>query len=215
MGPNAHERDVRSRRSARLGAPDPPDHTAYDRLSDADLVSRAQTDPHAFRLLYERYAEPIHAFAARRCGDHDTALDVTAETFCQAWRSRHTFVDQRNGSAAPWLFGIVRHVLARAARERRLRLDAVVALGLDRRTDESAPSPEAILTDAGLDADLEAALAALPRGQRRAVELRVVGDASYAEVARTLHTTETAARIRVHRGLAGLRTALAESENTP
>ena len=74
---------------------------------------------------------------------------------------------------------------------------------------ETAPSLH------GLDADLEAALAALPRGQRRAVELRVVGDASYAEVARTLHTTETAARIRVHRGLAGLRTALAESENTP
>ena len=166
-------------------------------------------------MLYDRYAEPIHRFAARRCGDHETALDVTAETFCQAWRSRHTFTDRRAGSAAPWLFGIARHVLARAARERRLQLDAMAALGVDRRSATPAQSPEALFTEAGLDADLAEALESLPPGQRRAVELRVIHDASYADVARTLDTSETAARIRVHRGLATLRSALTETQETP
>lgn len=167
----------------RLTQPHPRDRpataieeAAYADLTDADLIARARTDPHAFRVLYDRYAEPIHPFAARRCGDHETALDVTAETFCRAWRSRHTFADRRAGSAAPWLFGIARHVLARAARERRLQLDAMAALGVDRRSATPAQSPEARFTESGLDADLAEALESLPPGQRRAVELRVIHD---------------------------------------
>jgi DNA-directed RNA polymerase specialized sigma24 family protein len=75
------------------------------------LVAAARDDPEAFRCLYDRYAGRLHAFFARRTGSRDAALDLTAETFAQAWIARRRFRDQAGGSAAPWLFGIARHLL--------------------------------------------------------------------------------------------------------
>ncbi len=51
---------------------------------------------------------------------------------------------------------------------------------------------------------LHAAVNGLPKGQREALELRVVGDLSYREVAATLGTSELAARLRVMRALGSL-----------
>jgi RNA polymerase sigma-70 factor (ECF subfamily) len=65
---------------------------------------------------------------------------------------------------------------------------------------------------------LTSALAALPEKQRLAVELRVIEELSYAEVAQTLGCTPLAARLRVHRGLAALEQALdipAQGESDP
>jgi DNA-directed RNA polymerase specialized sigma24 family protein len=41
-------------------------------------------------------------------------------------------------------------------------------------------------------------------GERRAVELRVVGELDYGEIASRLRRSVPAARVRVHRGLARL-----------
>jgi len=51
----------------------------------------------------------------------------------------------------------------------------------------------------------------LPAGQRTALELRVLQDRSYEEVARELHCSEQTARARVSRGLRAL-SSLLESE---
>jgi RNA polymerase sigma factor (sigma-70 family) len=56
--------------------------------------------------------------------------------------------------------------------------------------------------------ELQRAIAALPRRQRSAVEMRVLEEASYLAIAQRLGCSETAARIRVHRGLASLRSQL-------
>ena len=55
-----------------------------------------------------------------------------------------------------------------------------------------------------LTPDLHAAVNGLPQGQREALELRVVGELSYREVAATLGTSELAARLRVMRALGSL-----------
>jgi RNA polymerase sigma factor (sigma-70 family) len=51
---------------------------------------------------------------------------------------------------------------------------------------------------------LAAALATLPPGQRRALELRVIQELPYDQVASSLSCTEGAARIRVTRALGSL-----------
>jgi RNA polymerase sigma-70 factor, ECF subfamily len=173
--------------------------------SDAELIASSGHDPQAFRELYDRYAEAIHAFLLRRTSDREAALDLTAETFAQVWTSRHRFVDQKNGSAAPWLFGVARNVLSRAARERRMINEASEALRIT--NGRSAATPDTSWID-GMDADLEHAMATLPEAQRIAVELRVLSDRPYDEVAEALDCTPTAARIRVSRGLARMRTSL-------
>lgn len=180
--------------------------------SDVELIAASGHDPEAFRELYDRYAAPVHGFLLRRTSDRDAALDLTAETFAQVWTSRHRFADQKDGSAGPWIFGIAGHVLSRSARERRLVREASESLRL--RREPSYVLPDDSWID-GMDADLEQALAALPDAQRRAVELRVLADRSYDELAEELDCSPTAARIRVSRGLSRLRTSMNTSVATP
>ena len=58
---------------------------------------------------------------------------------------------------------------------------------------------------------LDEAFAGLPSAQRDAIQLRVVDDLGYDEVADHLSTSEEAARARVARGLSSLRSQLADA----
>ena len=180
--------------------------------TDAALLIAAEDDAHAFRLFYDRYAEAILRYFARRGADHHTALDLTAETFASSWLSRARFGDPGDGNAGPWLFGIARNVLSHW-----LRHDAVVTRSRERLgllADRPPPDPVALAAidhERG-DADLEGALAALSAPSRHAVELRVVNGRSYDEIGHALGCTPLAARIRVSRALAELRGDLIASE---
>jgi RNA polymerase sigma factor (sigma-70 family) len=173
--------------------------------SDADLMAAARATESAFRELYDRYAGRVHRFHLRRTGDADAALDLTAETFAQAWISRARFRDEADGSAAPWLFAIARHLLLASVRRRRLEHSACERLGLLEMLDRPAAQVEP--SESWLDG-LDEALAELPDGQRRAIHLRLAEDLSYEEVASALGTTPLAARVRVSRGLSTLRSRM-------
>ncbi|HEX6389044.1 MAG TPA: sigma-70 region 4 domain-containing protein, partial [Solirubrobacteraceae bacterium] len=83
---------------------------------------------------------------------------------------------------------------------------AVERLRVEHRPSGAAPD------EAWLDGADEL-LDELPPAQREAVRLRILDDLSYDRVAADLGTTPTAARVRVHRGLATLRARL--SKTTP
>ena len=176
--------------------------------TDAELLAACDVDPGAFRELYDRHAERVYGVFRRRGVDHHTALELTGETFAAAWRSRHRFHDERNGSAFPWLCGIARFQLSHAARHRAVDAAARTRLGM-------LAGPAATLdersqaTIEGFDADLTAGLADLEPATRRAIELRVLAGLTYEEIAADLGCTVVAARLRVSRGLARLRALLA------
>jgi len=177
--------------------------------TDAQLLRTARGSAASFREVYERYAERIHGFHLRRTGDPDAAHDLTAETFARAWLGRSRFRDDADGSAAPWLYGIARNVLLESVRRGRLEQAACRRLGVFERLDRE---PASVEPDATWVEGLDDALAELPAGQRDAVELRVVQDLEYGDVAAALATTPRAARVRVSRGLASLRSYLTRME---
>ena len=181
-----------------------PTLTAPAVCSDASLLAAARHDPEAFRELYERYAEAVHEYFVRRTGSRATALDLTAETFAQAWLVRARFRDEADGSAAPWVYGIARNVLLMSIRRGALERRATERLGLQERLERPQgvedPVPQGIWAD-GADELLDT----LPAHEREAVRLRVLEDQEYADIARELGTTPAAARVRVHRGLKALK----------
>jgi RNA polymerase sigma-70 factor, ECF subfamily len=185
--------------------PDPGNLAA---ASDAELLRASHGSSAAFRVLYDRHAPRVNTFLTRRTRDPGAALELTAETFAQAWLSRARYTDHDEGTIAPWLFGIARHVLAASVRrhaiERGARDRVRMAMG------PSAVTPQEAWLD-GLDDDLTAALWELPDGQRRAIELRVIADHAYEEVGRRLDISPQAARVRVHRGLKAMRQRLSQN----
>ena len=170
--------------------------------SDAKLLGEARNDPHAFRELYERYADGVHGFHLRRSRDVEAAHDLTAETFAQAWLSRARFRDEAGGSAGPWLFAIARHVLLASVRRQSIERTACQRLGVFERLEREPAQVEPAET--WLEG-LDEAFDELPESQREAIRLRVVADLDYDGVADALGTTPRAARVRVSRGLAALR----------
>jgi len=175
--------------------------------SDASLLAAARHDPEAFRELYERYAEAVHEYFVRRTGSRATALDLTAETFAQAWLVRARFRDEAGGSAAPWVYGIARNVLLMSIRRGAIERRATERLGLQERLDRRQCVDDQMPASTWADGADEL-LDTLPEHQRDAVRLRVLEDLEYSDIARALGTTPAAARVRVHRGLQALRRRL-------
>jgi RNA polymerase sigma-70 factor (ECF subfamily) len=173
--------------------------------SDEELIVASREDPQAFRELYDRWAEPLLAYFYRRVLDAEVAADLLAETFAVAWTRRRRFRDLGRPGGA-WLYGIAAKELSRYFRRQRVELRGLRRLGVDRPTldDQSIARIEALVDVEQHRAALAAALGRLSRSERDAVQLRVVSELGYSEIAARLSCSEAAARTRVHRGLTRL-----------
>lgn len=173
--------------------------------SDVELILASGRDPRAFRELYDRWSEPLLAYFMRRVFDAEIASDLLAETFAVAYERRGRFRDVGRPGGA-WLYGIAARELAHFYRRREVEMRAARRLGLERPEldQESAMLITALIDTDEHRASLHAALERIGGDQRRAVELRVVSELGYEEIAERLCCSPAAARTRVHRGLARL-----------
>src|SRR3954454_8409652 len=170
------------------------------------MLGAARSDPQAFREFYDRYALWVRVWFTRQTGSETAALDLTAETFAQAWRSLRRFRDMADGSGAPWLFGIARNLLRQYHKHNRIETAARARMGLrvEWEGTEAYDAVDERMAGTSLKPALQVAGPALPSDQRRALELRVVQQLPYEEVAVRLDCSINAARLRVSRALRAL-----------
>jgi RNA polymerase sigma-70 factor (ECF subfamily) len=164
-----------------------------------------------FSRFYGEHAEALLIFFTRRCFDPQVALDLTAETFAQAFASRRGFRGATDDEAAAWLYAIARRRLARYFEHGSVtrRLGRRLAGGVPVAGDAELERIEELASLGEVRALLREQLELLEAGQREALWLRVVEEQSYADVARQLGITEQAARTRVSRALRTLSEPLA------
>jgi len=170
------------------------------------LLAQSKQDPDAFAAFYDAYAERILLFLVRRVLDVDTAFDLLSETFATALERRHQFRGSTAEEEQGWLYSIARSELSHFWRDGKVERIALARLGVGVPA-LSDPEIERIEQLAGISdlvPMLRDAMASLPEDQRRAVELRVVEEHGYAEVATILGVSEQTARARVSRGLRAL-----------
>jgi RNA polymerase sigma factor (sigma-70 family) len=167
-------------------------------------------DAEAFSLLYERQGDAVLVFLARRTLDVETAVELTAETFAIALTSWGRVRKLGPEQAQAWLFTVARRRHSRYLRRARLERRLVHRLGI--RVPAVHHDDLALIEERAGLADLRVALGRelnrLSDAQRDALQLRVVEERSYDEVASTLGVSEQAARARVSRGLRALTEAL-------
>ncbi len=157
-------------------------------------------------MLYDEWVDRVGAYVYRRTWDAEVTADIVAETFAVAWRKRRRFRPEAD-EAGRVLFGIARNELAHFRRRAVVRTKALRRLGvtsLPPIDDESISRVEELVDAARMRDALRAALETLSTDQRAAIEMRVVEGRAYREVAGALGCTESAARVRVHRGLTKL-----------
>lgn len=187
----------------------------FEDLDDVGLIVRSRREPEAFGVLFERHAEAMLAFFARRTLDAESAAELVAETFAEAFSSRGRFRDQGVDGAA-WLYGIGRHQLSRYFRSGAVDARARRRLAMPERpvSAEDYERIEELIDFEQVRGEIRGALSALPEDQREAVILRVIDDKGYREVAEELGCTEPTARARVSRGLRRIAARLQAGEDT-
>jgi RNA polymerase sigma-70 factor (ECF subfamily) len=173
--------------------------------SDLELLRRAREDPESFGVFYDRYVTAVLAFCVRRTGCAETAADLTAEVFAAAYAGRRRFRDT-GAPAEAWLFGIARRQIGTYVRRRRVSDRYRRRFGfhaLEVTSDESDRIVELMAMEP-LRQALADAIGELSSAQVQALQLRIVDELPYVDVAARLGCSEGAARVRVSRALTKL-----------
>ncbi len=156
-------------------------------------------DGKAFDALFTRHATGVRRYLLRVTGNAATADDLVQATFLSVVRARGRFL--AGARFKPWLYAIATN----AARDlhRRTKHEGV--------TEDGALPDEAIdpvFRDPGLERSVRGALAKLPDAQREAIILHRFEGLSFAEIAEVVGLTESAVKVRAHRGYETLRVLL-------
>jgi RNA polymerase sigma-70 factor, ECF subfamily len=180
-----------------------------NRTNPAEQLRRSVRRPEAFGDFFDAYFEVLLRYLTRRACDVEAGLDLTAESFAQAYLSRRRFRGSTEGEAAAWLYRIAKRQLARYFKKGEAEQRALRRLGLE-RPELDLETERQLERLASLDevrAALSAELNELSPARREALQLRVIDELPYREVALRLEISEAAARARVSRALRELAAA--------
>jgi RNA polymerase sigma factor (sigma-70 family) len=167
--------------------------------------------PPTWEELVRDYSAQVYRLAYRLTGNPYDAEDLTQDVFVRVFKSLHRF---QPGTFEGWLHRITTNLfLDGARRKQKIRFDGL-ADGSAERVPSTWPTPSEQLSDADLDHDVAAALAALAPEFRAAVVLCDIEGLSYDEISIVLDIKIGTVRSRIHRGRAQLRTALAHRRPT-
>jgi RNA polymerase sigma-70 factor (ECF subfamily) len=174
-------------------------------------------DPDDLARLYRAHAAELLRFFARRTLQPEVAVDLVGETFARAFANRARYRGREDREALAWIYGIARHELSMYFRRGIVERRALTRLGVERGslTDIDYERIEDLASLRSHQAALAKGLASLSIEQREALQLRIVQERSYAELASTLGITEQTARARVSRALRALAKAIDHLEGTP
>jgi RNA polymerase sigma-70 factor (ECF subfamily) len=168
------------------------------------MFRRASSDDQdAFAAEALRFLEPLFATALRLTRNRSDAEDLVQDTFVKALRFSSRFTRGTNLKA--WLYTILHNTWRNRRRDASREPVDVDSPRVDEAAAQmggpaAADTPERILLRETLDADLQAALDALPDAFREAVWLRDVEEFSYAEIAEMLGIPLGTVMSRISRG---------------
>lgn len=173
------------------------------------MAAAQQGDHAAYQRLLQALLPYLRAYALRHARRGDAAEDLVQDILLTLHRIRHTYDPAR--PFQPWLSVIAKRRMIDQLRRHRLQPDSAGDLGLEL---ETFADPEANKNTEQFDhADaLRHALAELPEGQRRVIELLKVEEKSLKEASAITGLSIAALKTTTHRAMKALRVRLFRQE---
>ncbi len=163
-------------------------------IDDKDIIRAVREKSETgFRLLMQKYKQPVYWHIRRLVVAHADAQDATQETFIRIFRSFGKFRD--DSSFRGWIFRIATNEALRLIDSRR---QGQVSL------DEESSGANRIMAGDYVDyTDLEAvklqqAILSLPTKQQAAFNLRYYDELSYEEIAEATGSTAPSVKANFH-----------------
>jgi RNA polymerase sigma-70 factor, ECF subfamily len=171
--------------------------TETERLDEDILIKRSQSDPEAFKPLYQKYFKKIFLFIFHRTGDKELTGDLTQQVFLKALKSISKF-QLRGLPFSAWLYRIAinecNDFFRKSKRSRVVMLDESITENLF----------EELTADTQID-ELTRRLPSILQGLKPAdlqlIELRFFEGRSFREIGILLEITETYAKVKTYRAL--------------
>lgn len=183
-----------------------------EEATDAAIIEQSMREPEAFAVIFDRYYELIHGYAARRLGA-SLADDVAAETFLLAFDGRGKY-DVSRQDARPWLYGISSNLISRHHRAEVRQYRALARTGVD-EVSEGHADHVAVRVDAQAHRGrLAAALAEIPDGDRDVLLLVAWAELTSEKAGEALGIPAGTARSRLHRARKRIQAALGRNDLT-
>ena len=162
---------------------------------EEQIILRSQTDPEAFRPLYDQYFRRIFLFVLHRVEDKSLAADITSQAFLKALLHIKRF-KFRGLPFSSWLFRIALNECNDYFRKtRRYRIVTIEDKAIEHLYEE--------LTNTTREEDLRQRLPAilqkLTGEELQLIELRFFEQRPFKEVADIVGITETYAKVKVYR----------------
>jgi RNA polymerase sigma-70 factor, ECF subfamily len=177
---------------------------------ESELIACAKADPREFGRLYERYNQRIFRYIYRRVGDHETAEDLTAQTFQQALAALPDY-EWRGVPFSAWLYRIAGNLVIR---HRRVNAREVSMEHIERVVDERGAfdDPLDAVIQQTSNAQLYAAMQRLSEDQRKALMLKYAHGLKNHEVGVIMNRSEGGIKQLVHRAMLVLRQTLNDTD---
>ena len=177
-------------------------------LRDEDAqVRRAQEDPAAFGVLYERYVDQIFSYIYYRTADRQEAEDLTSRTFLRALRHLPRY-ELRGAPFSSWLYRIAHNLVVNwyhdRSRHRLIHLDEL-ALPPELKTDDDPPNRDIEDEERRLLLD---AIRRLPGDRQELIILKLSQGLSNTEIGQIMGRSEGAIKQLYYRTLRALRREL-------
>lgn len=168
-------------------------------LTDQELVAQTLNgDREAFAELVNRYQRSVYNLTYRMLGESREAEDAAQEAFLRAYQHLKRYDMKR--SFKTWVLSIASNYCIDRLRKRRLTwLSLDEPLPPHPALSSNQPGPEQSAVTSERQSAVQSLLAELQPDYRAAVVLKYWYDMSYAEIAETLDTTESAIKSRLFR----------------
>lgn len=190
------------------------DSELFERImpaDDAGLIKLSVSRPECFAALFDRHADAIYRYVARRLGS-DAADDLVSETFLIAFQHRGRY-DSEHADARPWLYGIATNLVGRRRRDEVRFFRAIARTGVSSAAVPLADRVTERVAAQAVRGDLVAAMAALSAAHRDTL-LLVASGLSHEETARALGVPTGTVASRLARARRKLRAALGDINPT-
>lgn len=176
-------------------------------VTEFDRARNGDTD--AFAAIMRQYAPIVAACFFGRINDYEDREDLIQEVFIRAYRMLNSVRDP--GRLGPWLSAIAKNVLADALR-RRQKMDRIREAAEREYSRTLGTDRKRVHTDDAPARELEALVTELIGAQgiryRQVLYLRLFEERTSREIADLLGIKESAARMRLKKGLEVLRRGL-------
>lgn len=157
------------------------------------VAAAASGDRSAFDMIVQEYQVRIARYIVRLVNDEELALDLTQDTFVNAFRNIHNL--RSDLALSSWLYRIATN-LAVQARWRNRRIHWQPLADLENTSWAAVEAPDSMVMDREL---VHQALSKLPRERAACLLLHVKEGFSYEEVAAIMGSTPEAVRKRIAR----------------